>query len=72
MKLIANNYKPNEIIKTIREWTELNQTKFGETINRSRDSINNVENGRNKMYLNTFIEICNKHKIKIILEKEEN
>lgn len=69
MKLIANDYTPKLILKTIREWSELNQTEFGKTINRSRDSINNIENGRNRMYLNDFIEMCNKHNIKIILEK---
>jgi len=25
MKLIANNYEPRDIIKIIREWTELSQ-----------------------------------------------
>ena len=61
--------KIKNIIKIIREWTELNQTEFGKTINRSRDSINNIENGRNRMYLNDFIEMCQKHDIKIIIEK---
>ncbi len=71
MKIIANDYKATLIIKTIRDWTELNQTEFGKTINRSRDSINNIENGRNRMYLNDFIEMCNKHNIKITLEKKK-
>ncbi|MCI8548594.1 MAG: hypothetical protein HFJ38_06905 [Bacilli bacterium] len=69
MKIIANDYPTKNIIKIIREWTELNQTEFGKTINRSRDSINNIENGRNRMYLNDFIEMCQKHDIKIIIEK---
>ena len=54
MKFVANNYKSTEIIRIIREWSELNQTEFGKTINRSRDSINNIENGRNRMFLNDF------------------
>ncbi len=61
MKIIANDYKTTLIIKTIREWSNLNQTDFGKTLNRSRDSINNIENGRNRMYLNDFIDMCNKH-----------
>lgn len=71
MKIIANNYSTQLILKTIREWVELNQTEFGKTINRSRDSINNIENGRNRMFLNDFIDMCNKHNIKIILEKHK-
>ena len=69
MKIIANDYKTTLIIKTIREWSNLNQTDFGKTLNRSRDSINNIENGRNRMYLNDFIEMSQKHDIKIIIEK---
>ena len=72
MKFIANKYKATEIIKIIREWTELNQTEFGKTINRSRDSINNIENGRNRMFLNDFLDMCNKHNIKITIEKTKN
>ena len=35
MKFIANDYTPKEIIRIIREWTELTQKEFGKTINRS-------------------------------------
>ena len=29
MKITANEYSPQEIIKIIREWTELTQKEFG-------------------------------------------
>jgi len=41
--------------------------KFGKTIDRSRDSINNIENGRNRVYFNTLLEIAKKHNIKIVI-----
>lgn len=69
MRIIANDYQAKDIVRMIREWTELNQKKFGETLSRSRDSINNIENGRNRMYLNDFIEMCNKHNVKITIER---
>lgn len=72
MKIIANDYPAQNVVKTIREWSELNQTEFGKTIYRSRDSINSIENGRNRMYLNDFIDMCNKHNVKIILEKNKH
>ncbi len=71
MKIIANNYEAKDVVKFIREWTDLNQKDFGKTLNRSRDSINNIENGRNRMYLNDFINMCNTHNIKIIIEKDK-
>ena len=72
MKIIANNYEAKEIVKMIRECTDLNQTEFGRLLNRSRDSINNIENGRNRMYLNDFIDMCKKFNIKITIEEKNN
>ena len=71
MKIIANDYEAKDVVKIIREWTELNQKDFGKTLNRSRDSINNIENGRNRMFLNDFIKMCNTHKVKIYIIKDE-
>lgn len=70
MKIIANNYEPKEIIKIIREWSGLTQKEFGETINRTRDNINSIENGRNNFYFKTFMEIAKKHNLIITIEKK--
>lgn len=70
MRINASEYKAKDIIRIIREWTELNQRDFGKTLNRSRDSINNIENGRNRMYLNDFIEMCKIHNVKITIERK--
>lgn len=69
MRIVANDYKAKDIVRMIREWTELNQKEFGSSLNRSRDSINNIENGRNRMYLNDFLDMCKKHNIKITIER---
>ena len=69
MKIKANNYKAGEIMKIIREWTEMSQTEFAKSIKRSRDSINNIENGRNRIFLDTLLEIAKIHNITITIEK---
>ena len=69
MKIDANDYEPNEVLKIIRKWTGLSQKEFAETLNRTRDSINNIENNRNKMYFNTLMEIAKIHNITITIEK---
>lgn len=68
MKFIANNYKPNEIIKIIREWTELTQEEFGKSIDRSKDTVQSYELGRNKMTIDKLMEIAKKHNIIITIE----
>lgn len=70
MKFIANNYEPKEIIKIIREWTELTQEQFGETIKRSKDTIQSYELGRNKITLDKFMEIAKKYNLVITIEKK--
>lgn len=71
MKFVANDYKPNEIIKIIREWAELTQKEFAKEINKSKDTIQSYELGRNKMSLDTFIEIAKKYNLKITIEQKK-
>lgn len=70
MKIIANNYTPGETIKIIRQWTELNQKEFGQTINYGRDSIAKIETDKNKITFNKLMEIAKKHNLIITIEKK--
>lgn len=69
MKIIANNYEPKEIIKIIRQWGEKTQEEFGKTINRSKDTIQSYELGRNKITLDKILEIAKKENLIITIEK---
>lgn len=70
MKIIANNYTPKEIIKIIREWTELSQKDFGKTIHRSESGIQAFELGNRNYNMQTLIQIANTHGITITIEKK--
>lgn len=70
MKIIANNYEPKDVIKIIREWTELSQKDFAKSINKSKDTIQSYELGRINMNLNTLYEIAKKHNLIITIEKK--
>lgn len=71
MKIKANDYKANEVMKIIREWTTLSQEKFAKEVGRSRNSINNIENNRNRIFLNDFLDICDKFDVVVTLEKKK-
>ncbi len=71
MKIIANNYSPKELIRIIREWTELTQKDFGKSINRSEKGIQAFELGTRNYDVKTLIQIANTHGLKITIEKEE-
>lgn len=71
MKIIANEYSPNDIIRIIREWTELTQKDFGKSIHRSEKGIQAFELGTRNYDMKTLIQIANTHGLKITIEKED-
>ena len=70
MKIKANDYKDNEIIRIVREWTELTQKQFGESIHRSRHTVQSMELGRSGIYLQTLLDIADIYGLTITIEKE--
>lgn len=70
MKIIANDYTPQEIIRIIREWTELSQKDFGKTIHRSESGIQAFELGNRSYNMQTLIQIANTHGITVTIEKK--
>jgi len=72
VKFVANDYKPNEICRMIREWTDLTQIEFGKTIHRSDRSIRMLESGESHLTVETLLAIAKAHNIKVIIEKEGN
>ena len=71
MKIIANDYEPKEIIRVIREWSELTQKEFGKTIHRSEKGIQAFELGTRNYDIRTLIQIAKVHGLKITIEKKE-
>ena len=71
MKIIANDYTPQEIIKIIREWTELSQEDFGKSVHRSKSSVQAFELGNRNYNMQTLLQIAKTHGITIIIEKKE-
>ncbi len=69
MKISLNDYEPKDVIRVIREWTELTQKEFGKSINKSERTIQDYEAGRRRYYTETLREIAKVHNVKIIIEK---
>ena len=60
MEIKANKYKANEILKFIRQNTNLTQKEFAKGVNKSEDWEYSNEAGRSRYYFSDLIEICNK------------
>jgi len=70
MKLVANDYEAKDIIKIIREWTNLKQVEFGESINRSSRTVQDYEAGITNYNVKMLLDIAKKYGITITLEKK--
>lgn len=70
MQIKVNDYEIRETIKIIREWSELSQKDFARLVNKSYGAIIKYENGQRETSLSTFVDICRKNNIEIILKKK--
>lgn len=73
MKLTIKNknYTKGEIIKILREWTELTQKELAKQINKSEISIQKYEADEINYNIETLLNICKKNNITITFEKEK-
>ena len=75
MKIVANNYEPKEVFRMVREYTGLTQSELAKELNRkSYHGIKRIENGTNRFYFETLMEVAKKHNLKILITdgKESN
>lgn len=70
MQMKANDYKPKETIKFIREWTELTQANFAKSIHYSKKTVEGYEYGTINVSLVTFLKICKEHDIEVTICKK--
>lgn len=60
MKLSINDYKPNEILRIIREYAGFTQQELANKIGKSKTTLRNYEYGK---YQFTFATLCKIAKI---------
>ncbi len=70
MEFKANDYKPNEILRFMREATNLTQEEFAKKINKSRDWQQSNEYGRTNYYFKDLIDLANKFNFEIKIIKK--
>lgn len=70
MKLNLCDYEPKDVIRIIREWTELTQKEFGKSINKAERTIQDYESGACRYYIDTLYDIAKVHNIEIIISKK--
>ena len=69
MKIVANDYKANEVIKIIREWSGKTQEEFGKNIGRTKNAIQFYEYGQRNYDFELLLKIAKKEGLIITIEK---
>lgn len=69
MRICLSDYDPKDVIRIIREWTELTQKEFGKSIGKAERTIQDYESGRSRYYIDTLYKIAKVHNIEIVITK---
>lgn len=72
MEFKANNYKPNEILRFIRQSADKTQEQMAKEIGKSKNWIKNNEQGINRYYFEDLIKIADLYDIDIIFKERKN
>ena len=70
MRIIANDYRANEVFKMIREYTGKTQEEFGYQIKRSKTAIQYYEYGQRNFDFELLLEICKKENLIVKIESK--
>ena len=70
MELKANNYSASDILKFMRQATDLTQKEFAKTIHKSKDWCQSNELGRSNYLFKDLLELANQNGFDIVIKKK--
>ena len=71
MKIRANDYEPNEIMRFMRESLDLTQKDFAKSINKSEHWCQSNELGRSNYYFKDLLKLAKEYNMEIYIVKKD-
>lgn len=71
MKIKATNYKSNEVIRMIRDYTGLTQEEFGKKIKKSRTAVQFYEYGQRNYDFELLLQLSKIFNLEIIIQSKK-
>jgi transcriptional regulator with XRE-family HTH domain len=71
MEFKASDYKPNEILKFIRQNSNMTQEELAHELKKSKNWVKNNEQGVNRYYFEDLIKVANLCNIEIIFKNKK-
>lgn len=72
MRIVANKYKYNEILRFIRESTGMNQKEFSHSLGIKYKTYQSYEQGRYNVNFKFVLDLAKLYEIEVIFEKKDN
>ena len=70
MKIRVNDYSKGEVMRILREWTELTQKEFGIRIGKSKPTVQDYELNKINYSIETLMKIAKEFDLVITIEKK--
>ena len=70
MEINANKYEPKDVIKIMRDTTNMTQKEFGCLVNKSSEWVKANESGKTNYYFKDLLELAKKCNIEIIIRQK--
>lgn len=71
MKIIANKYSEADVFRMLREWSELTQKEFAESLGLKGITVQSYERGVRKYNFSLVMNIAKKYGYTITIEKKK-
>ena len=71
MEIKANNYMPNEILRFIRQNSNLTQEELANKIGKSKNWVKNNEQGLNRYFFEDLMKIANICNVEVIIKDQK-
>lgn len=72
MEIKASNYRPNEILKFIRQNSNLTQEELAGKLGKSKNWVKNNEQGLNRYFFEDLMKVANICNVDIIIKDKKN
>ena len=72
MEIKANNYRPNEILRFIRQNASLTQEELSNKLGKSKNWVKNNEQGLNRYFFEDLMKGANSCNVDIIIKDKKS
>lgn len=72
MEIKANNYRPNEILRFIRQNSNLTQEELANRLGKSKNWVKNNEQGLNRYFFEDLMKVANICNVEIIIKDKKS